>query len=934
MKLQTSLRWVCFWSLLLAFVAPSARAQVNLGATLTSSLFATQGETITYTAVITNRTSSDITGVVFNDLLDPNTTLVPNSINTSPLAFPDSYPVLGNVQITVAAPGVLANDVDPDGVGPALTVTAGNITSANGGNVVMSANGGFSYNPPRGFKGTDTFTYILNDGEGFTDTGKVSLTVTGMVWFVNSAAAPGGDGRLSNPFNTLAAFAAINNNSGNNPGTNDSIFLYSGSYTGPLTLLNNQKLIGQGATASISATTGLTPPPGSAAFPATSGLRPAILGNNGLTLASGNLVRGLNFNITGGTALGGGSVGSLTVLESAVTNTAGVGVSFTGGALNVALNSLSAAGGANGILLANTTGSFAINGDGTAAQNGTGGTIQNTTGNAVQLNNVANVSLSRMNINNSAANGIFGLAVNGLVIDWCSLNNNGDATDESGIRLGDPVGAQGLIGSLPAGANPTRIANTLVRASGEMNVAIFNNGGTLAQLEVTNVVSKDTRTRPLGADGFYFETRGNAIATVNFTGCSFSNNFTQGIQASAVGQSVLNVNVTNCGFTNNNEGIVLGNANDADIIFDINNNRFFNNLATGASGSAIAAVNATTVTPAAIYSGKIRNNTVSGGGIDNHLVTALFAGAGQNTLQVAANNINAANAQFSGIFLQAGETGAGNLNASVTVTGNTVSLGALGSHGILVQSRITAALCAEINGNTSTTAGAGLFGINVRQRDTSTFRLPGLLTATNNPATIIAFLQGKNPASTITASVATTYVGGAACTLPLFAMPLEQSVRSAVVELKSLAGPTASLGWAQHDMQIDPVRSSNAEQGTELTADRLKPILAAARQRWAATGLSLEQLAVLDSLRFEVTNLAGWYLGASSGRVVQLDRLASGYGWFIDSAPTEDTRFAGPAGRIDLLSAVLHEMGHQLGLPDDYTPAARGDVMYGFLAPG
>jgi len=39
------------------------------------------------------------------------------------------------------------------------------------------------------------------------------------------------------------------------------IFLYSGSYSSGLTLKNSQKLIGQGATASLATITGLTPPP-------------------------------------------------------------------------------------------------------------------------------------------------------------------------------------------------------------------------------------------------------------------------------------------------------------------------------------------------------------------------------------------------------------------------------------------------------------------------------------------------------------------------------------------------------------------------------------------------------------------------------------------------------------------------------------------------
>ncbi len=539
----------------LAFLAPSVHAQ-NLSATMTTALVATQGQTLTYTVVITNHTASALAGVTFGAVLDQNTTLVPNSINTSPLALPDTYAALGNVRITNAAPGVRANDMDPDGVGPVLTVTAGSFTSANDGDVVLSANGAFSYNPPPGFEGADTFTYALNDGEGFTDTGTVTVNVSGMIWFVNSG-GPAGDGRLTNPFNSLAALATLNNGNGNNPAAGDIIFLYSGNHAGPINLLNNQRLIGQGTTALLPALTGLIPPAGSLALPATGGTRPNITGNGGgISLASGNRVRGLNLSHNGGTALAGGSVGALTVAEAAISNTAGIAVNLTGGTLDVTLDNVSASGGANGIALANTTGRFSVTGNGALAQNGTGGTIQNTTGNGVQLNNVENVSLARMNINNCLGSGISGRNVNGFIIDWCSLSNNGDAVAESGIRLGDPAAfMNGLIGTLPDGANPTRIANTLIRASSEMNVAIFNNGGTLSQLEVTNVVSKDTRTRPLGADGFFFEVRGNGQATVNFTSCSLSNNFTQGIQVSALAQSVLNVSVANCGFTNNNEGI-------------------------------------------------------------------------------------------------------------------------------------------------------------------------------------------------------------------------------------------------------------------------------------------------------------------------------------------------------------------------------------------
>ena len=43
--------------------------------------------------------------------------------------------------------------------GAGLTVTAFDAASANGGTIVMNADGSFSYTPPAGFTGDDTFTY-------------------------------------------------------------------------------------------------------------------------------------------------------------------------------------------------------------------------------------------------------------------------------------------------------------------------------------------------------------------------------------------------------------------------------------------------------------------------------------------------------------------------------------------------------------------------------------------------------------------------------------------------------------------------------------------------------------------------------------------------------------------------------------------------------
>ena len=264
------------------------------------------GETIEYTAVIANGGADPATGVTFNDIIDMNTTLVGGSLSVSPLAVNDTFPVtvVGNIAINSAnlsTPfSVTSNDFL--GLNPSASIAETNITTTNGGQVVMTASGPdmgkFSYNPPAGFEGTDQFTYTLLDNANAPSPssnrqGTVSITVSGMIWFINNNAAACSsncDGRLSHPFTTLAAFNALNNGTGNNPADNDSIFIYESAtpYTGGVILRSGQKLIGQDATVSLSTAAGLTPPTGSAALPGMNTGAPAttIQNSGGDTLSA------------------------------------------------------------------------------------------------------------------------------------------------------------------------------------------------------------------------------------------------------------------------------------------------------------------------------------------------------------------------------------------------------------------------------------------------------------------------------------------------------------------------------------------------------------------------------------------------------------------------------------------------------------------------
>ena len=96
---------------------------------------------------------------------------VVNILPGPPVATDDSATTAVNTPVTVAAPGVLANDT-----GDVITVTA-HTTPSHGG-VAISSDGTFTYTPDLDFSGVDTFTYTITDSAAQTDTATVTVTVT------------------------------------------------------------------------------------------------------------------------------------------------------------------------------------------------------------------------------------------------------------------------------------------------------------------------------------------------------------------------------------------------------------------------------------------------------------------------------------------------------------------------------------------------------------------------------------------------------------------------------------------------------------------------------------------------------------------------------------------------------------------------------------
>jgi hypothetical protein len=102
-----------------------------------------------------------------------NVTLTVNPINDAPVAVDDLYDVVVDGVLSVAAPGVLANDSDAEGDELSAIV----MSAPSNGTLVLDQNGYFVYEPTSGFVGTDSFTYGVTDSSGSASIGTVQLTV-------------------------------------------------------------------------------------------------------------------------------------------------------------------------------------------------------------------------------------------------------------------------------------------------------------------------------------------------------------------------------------------------------------------------------------------------------------------------------------------------------------------------------------------------------------------------------------------------------------------------------------------------------------------------------------------------------------------------------------------------------------------------------------
>lgn len=683
--------------------------------------------------------------------LDRTFTLTINDVNEAPVLTAATYgAVVGNVSATVGATPpagagpaqaltgsvLLASATDPEGGPVTVQVPAGGtVTTTQGGRVTLAADGQFRYQPPRGLRSNDSFSWTATDGV-LSTTGTATLNMAArLIWFVDPGAAAGGNGTSAAPLRSLDSLQ----DAGAPDSSGDEIFVASGPLTLPsngFTLDANQKLYGGAAGVQIAGTNLIAP--GSASTLTSTG--------SGLALATGTSVRNLTLVAGTGTALR--VLGDTTTVNDTVTVTSGTGAAViaTDGSGAVDLSATFDLGvGAPGVV--------AIRVGPRSGTTTLGPITSRTTSRGISLNSAGTVRLvGPITLDTGTEPG---LAASDTVIN--------DTVGGHGFKATTGVPLQLTGGSLSA---PLRVAR--VRSNGAARgIAVSGTSGSPVVLSSTaaapsailgssdvGVTFVDTTAPSLtqlsvsngASDGLRID---NAVGNLSLTHATVGGNAQEGIQVAYGNRAPGAATITDNTVTDNRSGLVLardGSAWQGSLDLTVQNN-----TVTGSNRAAILL--GTTGMPLA---GGVRA-TVADNVIGNQLADSCSAtgngievsnedGAGALVLKLSNNTVR--NCHLRGIQTLA-QLGTASLQATITDNTVTGSSDATGGFALDVQvgnnTSDTGDSCFDVSGNTLTSGGS-LPGLSMALKG-GWIGLPSYPGNLVDTAAVGTYLSGRNTGS-------------------------------------------------------------------------------------------------------------------------------------------------------------------------------------------
>jgi len=177
-------------------------------------------------------------GAAYSMSVDNVVVISLDSTNLSPVAVNDSYDTAVNTVLNRAAPGVLANDSDPE----AAPLTAQLVGGPSHGTVTLNSNGSFVYTPLANYVGSDSFTYRANDGTTSSNIATVTITVISPPIFADSfTRVPGTETPLLPWTSVLGTWTVAN---GVLQGSGSALS-YSQLYFAPVPLWDNYSVEGR-----------------------------------------------------------------------------------------------------------------------------------------------------------------------------------------------------------------------------------------------------------------------------------------------------------------------------------------------------------------------------------------------------------------------------------------------------------------------------------------------------------------------------------------------------------------------------------------------------------------------------------------------------------------------------------------------------------------
>jgi hypothetical protein len=600
----------------------------------------------------------------------------------------------------------------------------------------------------------------------------------------------------------------------------------------------------------------------------------------------------------------------------------------------VTLTSVSANGATNGIVINNTTGSFTVTGDGANAdsggviQNTAGDNIDNTVGDGIALTNTRNVNLNWMRIEDAGDHGIHINNVTNFQLKNSVLNDDHAHTvaddDEQGILINGLFG-QSLIQD---------VAFTAINEDGIEVITSTADDATTDELTLRRVTFSDHQGAN-GEHGIDYRPTGTSDTRLLIDDSDFNIDGDGSIGAllNATGTSnaeiIVRASTFNGATAFGSGGVEARSSASGTVKYLIENNIFNDN-----DFFALAVLNDGNSTMDATVRFNTFNNAT-----DFDTDTAIFVRQDENGVArvLLDNNTINSRIQLRVIDIVAQDSNDDNSatgTLDITITNNTFaepdSLNF--ASGIILQNGVFGAaghqnvLQAKIENNTGTVGGgfAGFLGfgegIGLAERVGTTFELEQGVSASSDPVVV---LGANNPGvvsdntNSAIAFVHDTSDGG-------------QTV--AIVANGTVTQPT---------LPTDPaLLLATAGDGTGapsvLTQAELDAVTEAAIDRLSTAGLTASQVAILEAVEFEIIDLAAGVLGASDFFTVQMDVNAAGHGWFVDTTPQDDEEFGADLvadttsdayRRMDLLTVVMHELGHVLGMDHDVDDSLMGDTL-------